>query len=92
VGDSAFSKTSADFLCNATTRYPTAKWSGQADSARKTGRDSPFKAVLTVVESDHGWEEEKVGQFCAMGRFWSAISPSGHVRTRRRAPGIGGIL
>ena len=44
----------ADFACTATTRGATAKWSAQADSALKSGLDSMFQEVLTVVESGHG--------------------------------------
>ena len=51
VGGSEFSQISADLDDSATTRGSTAQWSGQADSAHKTGLDSFFQVVLTLVES-----------------------------------------
>ena len=47
-----------DFACGSTIRGPIDKWSSQADSALKTGLDSMFQEVLTVVESGH-WGDNK---------------------------------
>jgi len=49
----------ADFACSGTTRGAMAKWSWQADSAWKTGLDSTFQDVLTVVESGGGGDNKK---------------------------------
>ena len=48
---------------NSTTGGPIDKWSLQADSALKTGLDSMFQEVLTVVESGGSATTKKLGIF-----------------------------
>ena len=87
--NSGSSKMGADFACGPATRGPMDKWSLQAHSALKTGLDSMFQEVLTVVQSGQWGGDKSLGNW-----HWErgAISASGDVRTRWRDPSIWGIL
>src|ERR1700731_1594972 len=61
--NSGSSKMGADFACCSTTSGPMDKWSSQVDSALKTGLDSIFQEVLTVVERGGYAKPKKLGIF-----------------------------
>ena len=67
--NSGSSKIWPDFACCSTTSGPMDKWRLQADSALKTGLDSIFQEVLTVVQRGGYATTKKLGIFNNLARL-----------------------